>query len=88
LLNVRANNGEVSTNDLKIKSLEIAKELNIENFKGSNGYIDKWKKRFNVKFKIFSGEGGSVDECVVNEWFSRLGGSLKQYDYRFIYNLD
>jgi hypothetical protein len=66
-MKVRANNGEVSNNDLKIKSLEIAKELNIENFMGSNGYIDKWKKRFNVKLKVFSGEEGSVDKCVVNE---------------------
>ena len=88
IVHVRSNNGEISSNDLKSKSLEIAKELNIDGFKASNGYIENWKKRFNIKFKVFSGEGGSVDNFVVDEWFLRLGEILKNYDHRFIFNLD
>jgi hypothetical protein len=44
MISVRDKNGEISTNDLQVKSLEIAVKLNIENFKGSKGYIHNWKK--------------------------------------------
>ena len=28
---------------------QIAQHLNVPNFKGSCGWLDKWKKRYNVK---------------------------------------
>jgi hypothetical protein len=63
-------------------------ETFIQNFKGSKGYIHNWKKRFNIKFKNFSGEGGSADDIIVDRWFSHLSQLLKQYDSQFVYNLD
>jgi hypothetical protein len=47
-----------------------------------------WKKRFNIKFKNFSGEGGSADDIIIDRWFSHLSQLLKQYDSQFVYNLD
>ena len=88
MISVRDKNGEISTNDLQVKSVEIALKLNIENFKGSKGFVHNWKKRFNIKFKNFSGEGGSVDDIIVDGWFSHLCQLLKQYDSQFVYNLD
>ena len=88
MVNVRHNNGEISCNDLKIKSLELASQLNINDFKASDGYIQKWKMRHNIKFKTLSGEGGSVEETVVDDWFLRLAETLKEYDSRYVYNLD
>ena len=42
---------------------QIAQQLNVPNFKGSCGWLDEWKKRYNVKrFKI-SGESGEVWSC-------------------------
>ena len=32
----------------KLKSLELAKEFSFENFEVSNGWLDQWKKWFNV----------------------------------------
>ena len=31
------------------KAKEIAKHLGIPNFKASNGWLDRWKKRYNVR---------------------------------------
>ena len=57
LLCVRTNNGEVSTIDLQNKAMEIAKQLGYNDFQASNGYIEGFKTRFNVKFKTLHGYG-------------------------------
>jgi len=31
------------------KAKEIAEHLSIPNFKGSRGWLEKWKKRYNIK---------------------------------------
>ena len=41
------------------KSKEIAKHLEIPNYKTSNGWLDRWKKRYNVKRMNISGESES-----------------------------
>ena len=46
-------------------------------------YVHNLQKRFNIKFKNFSGEGGSVDD-----WFLHLRQLLKEYDSQLVYNLD
>ncbi len=43
MTNVRSNNCEISGMQLKIKSLEIATQLNIENFKGSDGFLSNFR---------------------------------------------
>ena len=86
MTNVRTNNCEISGIQLKIKSLEIATELNIKKFKGSDSFLSNFKKRNNIKFKSFSGEGGSVVEAEIDLRFLNLGRILTQDDTRFIYN--
>jgi hypothetical protein len=81
MTNVRSNNCEISGMQLKIKSLEIATQLNIKNFKGSDGFLSNFKKRNNIKFKSFSGEGGSVVEAEIDLWFLNLGKHIKTVRY-------
>ena len=38
------------------KAKEIAERLNIPNFKGSRGWLEKWKKRYNIKRVKVCGE--------------------------------
>ena len=85
---VRAQNGEVSTLDLKNKALEIAKELNINEFSASNGYIDGFKKRFNIHFKKLHGEAADVPENILIDWFQQLSSLISKYSPQNIYNLD
>ena len=40
---------------LKDKALYFGKELGLEKFKASDGWRDRWKKPYNVSFKVISG---------------------------------
>ena len=42
------------------KAKEIAERLGKSNFKGSRGWLDKWKARFNIKQVRVCGESGDV----------------------------
>ena len=56
LLNARHQNIPISGTILKEKALYFAKELGCDtNFQASDGWFDRWKKRFNVSFKTVSG---------------------------------
>ena len=70
------------------KARQIAEQLGVENFKGTHGWIDKWKKRYNIKQMNVCGESGDVQGETVSSWMERLpeilsGGMLKK-----TYNLD
>ena len=42
------------------------------NFKGSNGWLQKWKVRYNIKQVTVSGESGDVRLDTVESWKERL----------------
>ena len=55
LVCARHKNIPISGNILKTKALYFAKEFGFDSFQASNGWIDRWKQRFNVSFKTISG---------------------------------
>ena len=55
LQNARHNNIPISGTIFKEKALEFTKSLEIQDFHASNGWVSRWKKRFNVSFKTVSG---------------------------------
>ena len=55
LKSARDGNVPVGANVLKLKALEFPKKLDLGNFHASDGWMDRWKKRFNVSFKTISG---------------------------------
>ena len=46
--------------ELVAKAKEIAERLDKPNFKGSNGWLCKWKERYNIKEFAVCGESGDV----------------------------
>ena len=53
---------------LSEKAKEIAATLGKPDFKASNGWLDKWKKRFNITQKSVVGESGDVNPETVPSW--------------------
>ena len=63
--------------------------MNVENFKASDGWLDRWKKRFNVSFKTVSGESNACTDEMVAPWEqTTLPTILSKYDLNQIYNAD
>ena len=74
---------------LKEKALEIAKRENLINFKASEGYIHRFKKRNKICFENIHGEAGGVNEDVCSEWLDvKLPKHLEDYAPKDIYNAD
>ena len=55
LKTVRHSNIPINCNIYKEKALDFAKSLDFHNFHASNGWLGRWKKRFNVSFKTVLG---------------------------------
>jgi len=73
---------------LVAKGKEIAERLGKDEFKGSNGWLEKWKRKYNVKQLTVSGESGDVSGATVDSWKERLPEVLQGYAKRDIWNLD
>lgn len=53
--------------------------MNIKNFKGSNGWADRFKKRHDLEFKSISGEVKSADISQLENFREILKEKLKIY---------
>ena len=70
------------------KAKEIAERLGVANFKASNGWLDRWKKRYNIRHVKINGESGEVSGLTVESWKERLPELLHDFASRDIWNLD
>ena len=66
----------------------FTKELDISDFKASNGWLDKFLKRNNIVSKMMSGERGDVSTDSVEDWKKRLPSFCEGYEPRNIFNMD
>ena len=70
------------------KARQIAKHLGVENFKGTNRWIEKGKKRYNIKQMNVCGESGDIQGETVSSWMERLPEILRGYAKEDTYHLD
>ena len=70
------------------KAKQIATCLGKDEFKGSNGWLEKWKKRYNIKQLKISGESGDVQGPTVDSWKERLPELTAGYARDDIWNID
>ena len=75
---------------LREKAKQISEQLHVgeSNFKASNGWLDRWKKRYNVRQVTVSGESGDVSGQTVDSWKERLPELLQGYKSVDVWNLD
>ena len=70
------------------KGKEIAEKLHKPGFKGSRGWLEKWKKRYNVKQVKVCGESSDVRGETVDSWKERLPEIIDGYEQNDIWNMD
>lgn len=74
---------------LKEEALLISRELDPNStFKASNGWLDSFKKRHNIKCMKVSGECADVSEETVMGWFERVQVLTSDYEPEDIWNED
>ena len=67
----------------------MAEELGIEGFKASDGWLDNFKERHSITFRIEQGEAAAVDLEVVQNWQQGiLREKLTKYSPDDMFNVD
>ena len=79
----------ISGDILKEKVLFFARSLNVENFNASDGWLGRWKTRYNVVFKKAQGEKRDADTPTSETWLKEtLPNILSRYSESDIFNAD
>ena len=55
-------------------------------FKASNGWLEKFKNRHSLTFRVLSGESAQANPIIVEEWKRRLSVLLESYAEADVYN--
>ena len=70
------------------KAKEITARLSKPNFKGSNGWLENWKNKYNIRQVAVCGESGDVYGETIDSWKERLPEILSGYSKENIWNMD
>lgn len=65
-----------------------AEHLQKPKFKASNGWLDRWKKQYNIRHVKITGQSGDVSGVTVESWKERIPELLQEYTSENIWNLD
>ena len=83
-------NGYIITGPiLQLEALKIHKALQVTTeFKASEGWLEKWKKRHSISMYAISGESAVIDREVVSNWKANLPALCAKYNAANIFNMD
>ena len=78
----------VSEPMIKAKADDLALRLKIENFRCSEGWLQRFKAKRGITLKTISYESASVDDATIDSWQPVLKSILNQYSPCDVYNAD
>nr|XP_006012427.1 PREDICTED: tigger transposable element-derived protein 4-like [Latimeria chalumnae] len=79
----------VSGEILKVKAEKFAVDLNIDDFKATKGWLDHWKKQYDVVFKRAHGKKKDTEVPSAANWIeNQLLAILQRYKPKNVYNTD
>ncbi|CAF3328501.1 unnamed protein product [Rotaria socialis] len=85
----RAKNISIGGPVLQEYARKVGEELDpSNNFKASNGWLARFRTRYNIQFRVICGESRSVDQNTVDYWKTRLTNIIEHYDPDDIFNCD
>ena len=67
---------------LQMKAMHYSQELNVDDFKASNGWLLRFKDHHNISARTLSGECAEVDSVTVGEWLSKVPDIVRGYSPR------
>ncbi|XP_063215856.1 tigger transposable element-derived protein 6-like [Bacillus rossius redtenbacheri] len=84
----RSQNLPLSGPIMKEKADMLALKSGVDDFKCSNGWLQRFMQRHNLVFRSVCGESADVDNQKVEEWMEISKNTINQYSPRDIYNMD
>jgi len=66
----------------------VARALGNVKFSASNGWLESFRRSYDINFKEISGEAGDVSEEVVGSWKNKLADLIDGYEAKDIANGD
>lgn len=85
---LRSNNIGINGNVLRKIGLQVAQHFNLNDFKASNGWIDRFRTRHKLQFKSISGEVKSADLSQITAFLKLIEEKMQAYDPKDIWNCD
>jgi hypothetical protein len=77
------------SDDMLIEKAKVFGQLlQITDFKYSNGWLNKFKDRFDISRQIILGESGDVCDEMVKEGLLKIKQAIRGYNKKDIFNLD
>ena len=73
---------------LQEKTRQIAVSVGKENFAALEGWLSKWKTRYNVKSYNICGESDAIDKPLAETWKANLNQLCHGYDLADIFNMN
>jgi hypothetical protein len=86
--NARSKNIHISGSMVQSEALAVAKSLGNDQFKASTGWLDSFKKRYNIVWNGVCGESKDVDKSIVSEYVPKLLELISPYKPKNIYNAE
>lgn len=87
-INCRSKSLPISRPIIQTEATKLAEKLGISDFKASNGWLDRFKRRHNIVCKQINGEANDVNQDTVENWKRKLLVLIKGYEAKDIYNAD
>lgn len=70
------------------KAILIAAEQKLDDFTDSNGWLNQFQARHNIKCSVLSGESADINPEIIEDWSKRLSSICKNYDPADMLNCD
>ena len=85
----RQENLPISGSVLQEKANELGCKIEKTDFKCSRSWVERFKKRHNIRGAKIVGESAGVNMNVVSDWLNNVWPSMRDnYDYKDIFNAD
>ena len=86
--NARSKNMPVNGGLLKAEALAVVTNLNLKEFSASNGWLDSFSARHQLRYGTLHGQSAGVDSDVCDQWRHQLPCLCEGYSMRDIWNID